>query len=367
MRADSTVRLMMIAVLAAILSACSDRSAEPAKAPTSAQITLPSASARFLRIETVEEASAGFGGALPARIAFRPQALSAVGAPVQGRITEVLVRPGEKVKAGMPLVAIQSTEVSAARASLDQARARAAAAEDLLRRQTEMVQKGVGVEVERFSAETAAREARAELERARQASNLLGGGGGDRTVLRATHAGVVMAVHARVGSVAAPGGDPLVEVGDPSQLWVVADLPEGETAAAVAGGRAEVMVPAAEGRFEAVVDGLGQTIDAEKRRLPVYLALRGAPGKLSPGMQAEVRLYRAAGAGMSLPTAAVLIKDGGRRVVYVQKGDGSFEARPVRTGAAREGRVTILDGLRPGDKAVTQGALLLDSEAEQLL
>jgi len=84
-------------------------------------------------------------------------------------------------------------------------------------------------------------------------------------------------------------------------------------------------------------------------------------------MLAQVILRVAADGGLSVPVAAVLIKDGKRRVVYVERPDGTFEAREVQTGRNREGRVAILQGLTAGERIVVRGALLLDSQAEQLL
>ena len=72
-------------------------------------------------------------------------------------------------------------------------------------------------------------------------------------------------------------------------------------------------------------------------------------------------------AGISVPVTAVLIKDGKRRVVYVERPDGTFEAREVQTGRNRDGRVVILQGLAAGERVVVRGALLLDTQAEQLL
>lgn len=355
-------------ILVAGLGACSEPTT-PAKVPEpkGGGIAISDASRKFLEIEAVGANTGALGGVLPGRVAFRPQALAAVGTPVTARVLSIDVRPGEIVKAGAPLLTLQSAEAAATRATLDQAAARAAAAEDLLLRQNEMVKKGVGLEVERFGAETAAREARAELERARRTTALIGGGASDRFALRAPASGVVITVRANVGAVVSPGGEALVEVGDPDRLWVVAEIPESEVTGLAPGRSAEVRVPGADARFDAVIDGVGQVVDGEQRRLPIYLVLKGALNKLSPGMSAEVRLASVGNAALSLPTTAVLIKDGSRRIVYVQQPDGRFEARTVRTGVSREGRVTILEGLQAGDKVVVRGALLLDAEAEQLL
>ena len=55
-------------------------------------------------------------------------------------------------------------------------------------------------------------------------------------------------------------------------------------------------------------------------------------------MLAQVNLRVTGEEGLSIPVAAVLIKDGKRRVVYVERPDGTFEAREVQTGRNRDGR-----------------------------
>jgi cobalt-zinc-cadmium efflux system membrane fusion protein len=72
-------------------------------------------------------------------------------------------------------------------------------------------------------------------------------------------------------------------------------------------------------------------------------------------------------AAVTLPTSAVLIKDGSDPVVYVQKDPLTYLRRPVVLAQPVEGRVQIVSGLSPGEKVVVRGALLLDGSADQLL
>jgi multidrug efflux pump subunit AcrA (membrane-fusion protein) len=62
-----------------------------------------------------------------------------------------------------------------------------------------------------------------------------------------------------------------------------------------------------------------------------------------------------------------VIKNGRQRVVYVENSDGGFEPREVHIGRNDNGRVVILKGIAAGDRVVTRGALLLDTQAEQQL
>ncbi len=360
--------------LAMPLSGCKNEST-PATAPASPvsadagarPLQVTDAQRQYLTIEAVVASQAADTLALPARVTFRPQAQSAVGATVAGRVVSVLVQSGQVVKAGAPLLTIESADAAAARATLDQAATRLGSAESAFRRQVEMVEKGVGLEFERQEAEARLKDARAEHERARHASDLIGAGQGIRVTVRAPADGMVMAIRTAVGAGVAPGGEALLELGDPSRLQVVAQVPESDLRRIAVGQEAEVELPALAARVAAKVENFSPRVDQESRRTQVYLALAKRIDGLRAGMMAQVAVRVSAEAGIAVPVSAVLIKDGKRRVVYVARPDGSFEAREVRTGRSREDRVVILQGLSPGDRVVVRGALLLDSQAEQLL
>jgi cobalt-zinc-cadmium efflux system membrane fusion protein len=275
-------------------------------------------------------------------------------------VSAVLVRAGEVVKAGAALLTIDSADAAAARATLDQAASRLASAEHLFRRQVEMVAKGVGLESERQEAEARLKEARSEHERARHAAGLIGAGQGNRFTVRAPADGVVMAIRVSVGATVAPGGEALLELGDPNRLQVVGQVPEGDLRRIAIGQEAEVELPALATRVAARVESFS-------RRAQLYLALANRTEGLRAGMLAQVILRVAGDEGLSVPVAAVLIKDGKRRVVYVERADGNFEVREVQVGRNRDGRVVILQGLKAGERIVVRGALLLDTQAEQLL
>ena len=330
-------------------------------------VQVQEAQKQFLTIEPAGAHGSGDVLVLPARIAFRPQAQSAVGTPIAGRVAAVLVRAGEVVKAGAPLLAIDGADAAAGRAALDQAATRLAAAENLFKRQVEMVDKGVGLEIDRQEAEARLKDARAEFERARHTAALIGSGQGNRFTVRAPADGIVMAIRAAVGASIVPGGDALLEIGDPRRLLVVAQVPEGELRRIAVGQQAEIELPALAVRAAASVENFSPRVDPESRRAQLYLAIAKPTEGLRAGMLAQVSLRVAREEGLSVPTTAVLVKDGRRRVVYVEVADGKFEARDVQTGRNQDGRVMVLQGLKAGERIVVRGALLLDTQAERLL
>jgi len=355
------------------LAACSKGESTPTAASksdpkTSAKsVAVPAVQKQFLTIEAVGTSQDVDVLALPGRVTFRPQAQSAVGATTAGRVVQLLVRGGEIVKAGAPLLMIESADAASARSALDVATSKLATAETFYRRNVEMIEKGVGLEVERQEAEARLKEARSEHERARQTVNLIGAGQGSRVTVRAPSDGIVMSIRVAVGATVTPGSDALLELGDPTRLQVVAQVLEGDVRRIAVGQEAEVELPALAARFAARVENFSPRVDTESRRAQAYLALTKPVEGLRAGMLAQVALRVGTEAHIALPVSAVLIKDGKRRMVYVERPDGTFEAREVKTGHSHNGLVVILQGLSAGERVVVRGALLLDTQAEQLL
>lgn len=367
------MHLLVVLVASLALAACADReTTERPKAQVlvhkpgdAAEVT-----ARQKEFLTIEPAAATAGAdtiQVPGRVTFRPQAQFAVGAVAAGRIGAVLVRNGEVVKQGAPLIVIDSSDASAARSTLEQSATRLANAEAIYRRNLTMMEKGVGLDVEKLDAETKLKEARAEHERARQSVELIGEGKGLRVTVRAPASGIVSNIRASVGAIVAPGGDALLELGDPSHLQIVAQVSESDLARITVGAAAEVTLPAIASSVTARVEALNPRVDPESRRAQVYLGIERSTANLREGMLAQVGLRAAAHDGVMLPVSAVLIKDGKQRVVYLERPDGKFEPREVETGRTRDGRIAILKGIAAGDRVVVKGALLLDTQAEQQL
>jgi membrane fusion protein, heavy metal efflux system len=308
----------------------------------------------------------------PARIAFRDGAVSQVNLPITGRITAIHVKTGDRVKAGDPLVTISSPDAAAARAQLAAATAEHDAGVQEAARQDAMARSGVGVESERVTAQAHLRQSEAELARAQTTVAILGGGGGSTVVLRAPIDGTVIARHATVGAVAQPGGDPLIEIGNPSSLWVVADVFERDLAQVHDGAAVDIELPTRTAVAAGRVISVGSALTGALRTAPVYIAFDDAsPGTgdaaVRAGMFARAAIKAPAGKSIVLPAEAVLIEDGKTYVVYVKVGDDLFAPHKVEVGRSINGRVEVLSGVALGDEVVTRGALLIEGAAEQLL
>jgi cobalt-zinc-cadmium efflux system membrane fusion protein len=332
------------------------------------EVRIAEVSRQFLKIEPVGAMSSEGVRTYFGRTAFRPKALSAVTAPFPGRVTEVLVEPGQRVRGGASLFALESADVLQARTNLEQARLKARHAQEMLARQNEMAKRGVGVEVERFEAEMRAREADSELKRAQASAALAGPGEGTRLEVRSPTEGIVVTVKVTRGATVPSGGEPLVEIGNLGGLWVVADVPENEINLVAKTAKAEVEITALSLSLPGRLAGVAPRSDPETRRTPFYVELEHAPAGLRAGLLVRVSVFAPGQSGeIWLPVTAVLLKEGGKRLVYVESEPGKFVPREVQVTDERGGKVRVLKGLQPGERAVMHGALLVDREAEQLL
>ncbi len=332
------------------------------------EVKIGEASRQFLTIEPVGASSSRGTRTYFGRTAFRPKALAAVTAPFAGRVAEVLVEPGQRVRAGAPLFALESADVLQARTSLEQARLKVRLMNEVLARQNEMAKRGVGLEVERFEAEIKAHEADSELKRAERSAALAGPGEGTRVEVRSPTEGIVVTVKVTRGATVPSGGEPLVEIGNLGGLWVVADVPENEIGLVAKATKAEVLISALDVTLAGRLAGVAPRSDPETRRTPFYVELERAPADLRAGLLVRVSVFAPGRDGeIWLPVTAVLLKEGGKRVVYVEAEPGKFVPREIEVTDERGGRVRVLKGLQAGERAVMRGALLVDREAEQLL
>ncbi len=154
---------------------------------------------------------------------------------------------------------------------------------------------------------------------------------------------------------------PAAEV--PDTVWVFASLYEYERPWVKGGDEATIEAGSYAGEsFSGVVKEIGTQTDPATRSVRAILEVKNPDHKLTREMVVTVRIHAVQGERLSIPTEAVL-DSGKRQVVFVVKGEGSFEPRPVRLGLRAEDFVEVLEGLSEGELIVTSATFLIDSES----
>jgi len=156
----------------------------------------------------------------------------------------------------------------------------------------------------------------------------------------------------------------LYTLADLSSVWVVADVFEYEAAGVRLGQAATLTLDYLPGRaFYGRVSYILPGVDPASRTLKARIAFDNPGGLLKPDMYGQVEIRTGGARRLMAPESAVL-DSGDRQVVYVDRGNGNLEPRPVRVGEHVAGKIEILAGLTAGERIVTSGNFLLDSESQ---
>jgi Cu(I)/Ag(I) efflux system membrane fusion protein len=163
----------------------------------------------------------------------------------------------------------------------------------------------------------------------------------------------------------AKAGDELYRIVDLSQVWVIADVAEGDLADIKLGTRATLTFRAYRSQpVEGVVAFIYPDVRTETRTVRVRIEVPNPDGRLKTDMYADVVFHVNAGLlpVTGVPTSAI-IDNGTLQIVLVAKSDGRFEPRPVKLGRRGDGYVEVVDGLAAGEEIVTTATFLIDAES----
>lgn len=314
----------------------------------------------------------GEGITAPGELKVNEQAYAEVGAPIPGRIIHLLAAPGQNVLRGRPLAVLQSVELGKARALQAAAQARAELARTTVERKRGLAAERIVSRGELQRAEADLAEAEANLAAAGAAVSALGVGawpGGSNLsgfTLLSPLSGTVLERPAVEGQQADPSR-PLFRIANLSQLWLVAQAPERDAGRVREGSPAEVTLAALPGqKLQGTVSWVGREVDAHSRTVAVRIVLPNDGGRLKPGMFATAWIGTG-GEGdkvVAVPATALQRMDN-RWVVFLPRGEGRFEVRPVERGRDLGSEVAIASGLKPGELVVVEGAFVLRAEAEK--
>lgn len=156
----------------------------------------------------------------------------------------------------------------------------------------------------------------------------------------------------------------LYQLADLSNIWIVADIYEFEAADIKLWQPATVTFSSYPGRnFSGKITYIYPQVDNTTRTLKVRIELANKDFLLKPDMYADVTLNIGYGNRLVVPQEAVM-DSGSEQLVYVSLGDGYFEPRKVQLGAKVDNKYVVIAGLKPGERVVTSGNFLVDSESK---
>ena len=159
------------------------------------------------------------------------------------------------------------------------------------------------------------------------------------------------------------GDKELYTIADLSSVWVNVDVYESDIPFIKVGQRADISLSYSPGEsLKGRVSYIYPYLDEKTRTVKVRLEHPNPGYKLKPEMYVNAEIKIPGETRLSIPEEAVL-DSGTRKIVFLDKGDGHFEAKEVKLGFKIEGFYQVSSGLKEGEKIAASSAFLLDSES----
>ena len=158
-------------------------------------------------------------------------------------------------------------------------------------------------------------------------------------------------------------GAELYQIADLSVVWILADVYGHEVQYFKPGVKATVHLPDQKRTYQATVSKVLPAFDATTRTLKVRLEADNPGYVLRSDMFVDVEFPIQLPLAITIPADAIL-DSGLKKTVFVDRGNGFFEPREVETGWRLGNQVEIVRGLEVGEKIVTSGTFLIDSESK---
>ncbi|MBI1357887.1 MAG: efflux RND transporter periplasmic adaptor subunit [Acidobacteria bacterium] len=382
--------LWIAAALALTLAGCEESAKPPAEAPPAA--SAPSAPAveqgvvdmganapelRQMNIEEVRDRPTPSDEVTaPAKIEANPNRIAHAVLPTPGRIVKVLVKLGDAVVQGQPLLTIESPDVAEAESdyaqaelAVRQAELGAAKADSDLARLTDLFEHQAVAQKEVLAAKTtlalsksAVAQAQNARKQARRRLELLGLQAGrfqQTATVAAPLSGKVLEVDVVEGEFRNDISSPVATIADLSRVWATSEVPESKIRYCKLGGQAGLeLIAYPNETFRGRVTRIGDTVDSETRTIKVSTELDNSAGRLRPEMYGRLHYTDGMVNAPWIPESAI-IRIGAQDFVFVEESPGRFRSTPVDLGQPHNGGFTVAGGVQAGQRIVTQGSIYL--------
>jgi membrane fusion protein, copper/silver efflux system len=157
-------------------------------------------------------------------------------------------------------------------------------------------------------------------------------------------------------------GTELYRIADLRRIWIFADVYENQLPFIHSGMKAGITAAQQNRKYEAVVSGAQPIFDEATRTMKVRLETDNPGFVLKPGMFVDVAFAIDLPATLAVPADAI-VDTGLRKTLFVDRGNGFFDARQVETGWRIGDQVEVTKGLMEGERIVISGTFLIDSES----
>jgi len=350
------------------------KEAVPVKAPETVPVTLDESMMAHIKVEAVRGESARSLLTATGKVQFNEDKTYRVLAPLPGQVLDLQLRVGDPVAKDQRLFSIKSREVAALVTDYIQSQRDLDLAEKTHAMTQDLFEHEAASRIALQQSENELSKTKAAIARAEESLSVIGldpKKAGEAGALRALipvaspATGTVIERTVTPGQFVPADSTPLLTIADLSSVWVMVDIFERDIHLIKIGQKVQVTAAAyPERRFTAQVDRISDKVDPETRTLKVRLLVENPEMQLKPEMFITAAVELGGGTSITVPANAVFT-EAGKRYVYAATAERTFQRRTVTATPGGAGRLRILSGLRPGDKVVTDGTMLVNQRQKQ--
>jgi membrane fusion protein, heavy metal efflux system len=373
-------RTALALTLALVLSSCNGRpastsggAAAPPASTAAAYFTVPAEQLAHLQIATVHKASWTTTLHTTGTVDWDNDHTTQAITQVSGPITRILVDAGTHVKAGDPLLFVASADITSAISAYRKAKNRLDLAQRVLDRTRDLLVHKALAQRDLEAAEADYNDASTDLQTSLQALKILGVtqegiaeaerqnvGIRPELAMRAPLTGTVVQKLVLPGQFIQAGATAAFVISNTTTVWVQGHLYEKDLTTIHLGDKVEVRNSSFPVAFQGVIAYVGDLIDPATRTTPVRIVTANQGGLLKKDLFVDVTIAdRTTRNVLVVPSAAVLYDEQNFPFVYLEAGPGQFAQRLVTLGTQQDSETEVREGLKGGDRVVSQGSVFL--------
>jgi cobalt-zinc-cadmium efflux system membrane fusion protein len=279
------------------------------------------------------------------------------------------VVPGERVKAGQPMLDVSSPDYSQLLDAYLKAADSFRLADKNYVRAQDLYQHHAIAERDLEQAESDRNQAQADLNAADQGMRILGiknpadlakAPASAQIPVLAPIGGEVVERLVSPGQVVQAGQTQAFTISDLSTVWVLANVYQADLASIRSGDDVVVQTDAYPGNFHGRISYVSPALDPNTRTLQARIIVDNAEEKLKRDMYCTVTVTAGTiSNAVAVPDASVLRDDNNQPFVYVAIGANQFGRRDVEIGQSQNGQTQIVKGISVGERVVGDGSLFL--------
>ncbi|HVB28643.1 MAG TPA: efflux RND transporter periplasmic adaptor subunit [Terriglobia bacterium] len=361
-----------------ILSACGHGGSGPSAARTTAYgsagaaqaelFTVPQNQMAHVQVIAAEQQDLPMVLRLPGSVAYNAFRTTPVITQVSGPVSQVLVYPGQMVRAGQPMLYVSSPDFAQMRSNFLKAHDAYQLAQTNLKRDQDLYAHHAIAQVDLLQAQSTRNQSMADLQASEQAlqvlgvsdpSQLAGAAASPKIPVLAPIGGEVVDRMVQPGQVIQAGGTQVFTISNMSTVWVLVNVYQNDLSYVHLGDPVTVQTDAFSKVFHGRISYIAPALDPDTRTLNVRIVTDNPRGMLKKDMYVTAMVQSGKVKALTVPDAAVLRNDVNEPFVYVLAGENQFAQRVVTIGRSENGQTQILSGLKEGERVVGNGSLFL--------